>query len=132
MPVEHINPGQLWDAAPRGYSHIVKVSMPQNLIFVSGQAAVDTDLNILSETVEGQTTAIFEHLAEALKDAGATLADIVDMTIYLTDIATQQWPVREARAKFFEPGKLPTSTMIEVSRFALDTMLIEIDVIAAT
>lgn len=131
MHKEFINPDTAWNAAPRGYSHVVKVTNPTATIFVAGQAAVDKDLNIIGTDIEAQTRATFENIKAGLEAAGATMADIVDMTVYLSDIATQQWPVRKVREEFFEPGCFPVSTMVEVSRFALEEMLIEIDVIAA-
>ncbi len=132
MPREAINPADLWDATPRGYSHVVRVTEPKSLIFVAGIAAVDKDIQLVSDDIEGQTRAVFEHLRRELDAAGATLADVVDMTVYLLDIKHHQWPVRNVRAEFFEAGQAPVSTMIQVAGFAVDGMLIEVDAIAAT
>ena len=54
------------------------------------------------------------------------------MTVYLLDIENHKWPVRETRREFFDDDRMPVSTMIEVRNFAIEGMLIEIDVIAAT
>jgi 2-iminobutanoate/2-iminopropanoate deaminase len=132
MPKHVINPEGLWKAGPRTYSHVVKIDQPQSLIFVAGLAAVDADINIVSDDIEDQTRRIFEILSIELEAAGATLADVVDMTVYLTDIENHQWPVRKVRSEFFESGQEPVSTMIQISRFALERMLIEVDAIAAT
>lgn len=132
MPKHVINPEGLWNAGPRSYSHVVKIDQPQSLIFVAGLAAVDADINIVSDDIEEQTRRIFEILREELAAAGATLADVVDMTVYLLDIEHHQWPVRKVRAEFFESGQEPVSTMIQIAKFALDGMLIEVDAIAAT
>ena len=121
MPREVINPTDLWDASPRSYSHVVKVTNPKSLIFVAGSGAVDENFKIVSENIKKEVFA-----------AGADLSDICDMTVYLWDIDSHKWPVREARAEFFESGSEPVSTMVQVSKFAIDGMLIEIDVIAAT
>jgi enamine deaminase RidA (YjgF/YER057c/UK114 family) len=129
MDRQYLNPSGLWDAQPRGYSHVVQVSSPGSLIFVAGQAAVNADLQIVADDIEEQTRAIFGNLRRALKPAGATLDDIVAMTIYLRDI-NHQWVVRKVRSEFFSNERLPVSTMVEVSRFSLDSMLIEITVIA--
>ena len=130
MTKDYINPPSLWDAQPRGYSHVVQVSAPSSLIFVAGQAAVNAELQVVADDIEGQTRAIFGNLQQALGTAGATLDDIVAMTIYLRDIS-HQWAVRKVRSEFFPGNRLPVSTMVEVSRFSLDAMLIEITVIAA-
>jgi enamine deaminase RidA (YjgF/YER057c/UK114 family) len=132
MSTEFINPPTAFNSLPRGYSHVVKITSPQAFYFVSGAAAVDTDLNLQHPgDVEGQTRVIFQNIARDLEASGAGLADIVDMTIYLADVA-DQWRVRGVRNEFFPQDRLPSSTMIGVSGFCIDGMLIEIDVIAAT
>lgn len=132
MTTEFINPPDGHDATPRGYSHVVKVTRPQALHFVSGAAAIDNDMKVQhAGDVEGQTRLIFQHIARDLEASGASLADIVDMTVYVADIA-DQWRVRGVRNEFFPADRLPSSTMIAVKGFCIDGMLIEIDVIAAT
>ena len=132
MTTEFVNPPTAFDSLPRGYSHVVKVTNPSALYFVAGAAAVDTDLNVRHiGDVEGQTRVIFTNIARDLEASGASLADIVDMTVYLAD-TDDQWRVRGVRNEFFPADKLPSSTMIAVKSFCIEGMLIEIDVIAAT
>jgi len=69
--------------------------------------------------------------ARNLEAAGAGFADVVKMTVYLLDIKNHQWPVRNVRAEFIDTENPPVSTMVEVSRLAIDGMLIEVDVVAA-
>jgi len=111
---------------------VVKVTNPQSLIFVAGMAAVGPDLKIVSDDIREQTRVCFQIIEKELEAAGATLDDICDMTVYLLDIENHKWPVREVRSEFFDDDRLPVSTMIEVRNFAIEGMLIEIDVIAAT
>jgi enamine deaminase RidA (YjgF/YER057c/UK114 family) len=132
MPKHVINPEGLWDSGPRSYSHVVKVTNPQSLIFVAGMAAVGPDFKVVTDDIKEQTRVCFQIIEKELAAAGATLDDICDMTVYLLDIDNHKWPVREARAEFFADDRMPVSTMIEVSKFAIEGMLIEIDVIAAT
>ena len=132
MPKEVINPEGMWDSRNRSYSHVVKFTNPQSLIFVAGMAAVGPDLKIVSDDIREQTRVCFQIIEKELAAADATLDDICDMTVYLRDIDSHKWPVREVRSEFFENERLPVSTMIEVSNFAIEGMLIEIDVIAAT
>src|SRR4051794_33262406 len=101
MTTEFINPESAWDAGPRGYSHVVRVTNPTATIYVAGQAAVDKDLNMIALDIEGQTRATLENIKASLAAAGATMADIVDMTVFLRDIDNHQWPVRNVRAEFF-------------------------------
>jgi enamine deaminase RidA (YjgF/YER057c/UK114 family) len=132
MPKEVINPEGLWDSGNRSYSHVVKVTKPESLIFVAGVGAVNPQFEVVSDDIRDQTHRCFEIIKAELEAAGASLDDICDMTVYLTDIENHKWPVREVRAEYFDAGREPVSTMIGVSRFAIEGMLIEIDVIAAT
>lgn len=132
MPKEVINPEGLWEAGDRSYSHVVKVTKPESLIFVAGVGAVNSEFKVVSDDIRDQTRLCFEIIAKELEAAGATLDDVCDMTVYLIDIDNHKWPVREVRSEFFERERLPVSTMIGVNRFAIEGMLIEIDVIAAT
>lgn len=45
-------------------------------------------------------------------------------------IKNHQWPVRNVRAEFINKENPPVSTMVEVSRLAIDGMLIEVEVVA--
>lgn len=132
MGTEFVNPPTAFNSLPRGYSHVVKITNPRAFYFVAGAAAVDNDLKIQHMgDVEGQTRLIFQNISRDLEASGATLADIVDMTVYLANV-DDQWRVRGVRNEFFPHDRLPSSTMIEVKGFCIDGMLIEIDVIAAT
>jgi 2-iminobutanoate/2-iminopropanoate deaminase len=129
---EVINPEGMWNATPRSYSHVVKVTNPQSLIFVAGMASVSPEIEVIGrDDIEVQTRTTFENIRTELDAAGASMSDIVDMTVYLVDIRNHQWPVRKVREEFFAPEELPVSTMIGVAELALDGLLIEIDVIAA-
>lgn len=129
---EVINPPDLWNSSGRSYSHVVKVTNPTAMIFVAGLAGVGNDLAVVSDDIEEQTRATFELLAKELDAAGASLADVADMTVYLLDIENHAWPVRNVRSEFWSEGNLPVSTMIEVRNFAIEGMLIEVDAIAVT
>ena len=58
VPKEVINPEGLWDSSNRSYSHVVKVTNPQSLIFVAGMAAVGDDLKIVSDDIREQTQGV--------------------------------------------------------------------------
>ena len=93
---------------------------------------LDSVGNIVSYDIEAQCRAAFENVRLVLEDAGATWQDIIDVTVFLTNIK-KDFPIyNKLYAEFFAgPGKPnPTRTTIEVG--ALPTPIaIELKVIAA-
>ena len=58
-----------------------------NLLFVSGQIPIDPATgNVVSESIESQTTQVFKNLLAIISEAGSTFDDVVKLTIYLTDL----------------------------------------------
>ena len=94
---------------------------------------LDAAHNIVSYDIETQCRAVFENVRLVLEDAGATWQDIVDVTVFLTNMK-KDFPIYNEiyAAHFAGPGKPnPTRTTIEVT--ALPTPIaIELKVIAAT
>ncbi len=127
-----INPQDAAKSIPRGYSHAIKVTNPGSLLFIAGQGAIDENLGIVGEgDIEAQTRKTFENIKRSLDAAKATFSDVVKMVVYCSDIDSQQWPIRNVRSEFIDVNNPPVSTMIEISKFAVKGMMIEIDVIAA-
>jgi reactive intermediate/imine deaminase len=126
--MRHINPPTL--SPPRGYSHVVEVTGGRT-IYVSGQIAVDKDGRVVGAgDFEAQTRQVFENLKAALDAAGATLADIVKITMFVTDISRLQ-TLRAVRDSYFT-GAPPASSLVEVSRLVLPELMVEIEAIAVT
>ena len=93
---------------------------------------LDDTGNVMSYDIETQCHAVFENVRLVLEDAGAVWNDIVDVTVFLTDMK-KDFPVynRIYPQYFAGPGKPnPTRTTVEVG--ALPTPIaIELKVIAA-
>jgi 2-aminomuconate deaminase len=93
---------------------------------------LDTAGNIMGYDIEMQCHAVFENVGLVLEDAGATWNDIVDVTVFLTNMK-KDFPIyNKLYAEYFAgPNKPnPTRTTIEVG--ALPTPIaIELKVIAA-
>ena len=82
--------------------------------------------------IEKQCHAVFENVRLVLEDAGGTWDDIVDVTVFLTDMAGDFPTYNKVYAEYFAgPGKPnPTRTTVEVT--ALPTPIaMELKVIAA-
>ncbi len=110
-------------------SHYSDAVRAGHTIYVSGQAALDEKGNLVGPgDVIAQTRQVIENMKTVLAAAGATLGDVVKVTVYLAD-RDDRPKVNEVRKKYFK-GNRPASTLVEISRFAIEGMLIEIDAIA--
>ena len=86
-------------AAIGPYSQAVKTG---NLVFVSGQIPIDPATGIFAgDDIATQTAQCFKNITAILKEAGASLADVVDVTVLLADIADFA-AMNEVYAQFFE------------------------------
>ena len=130
--VLHINPDSTYNSLQtRGYTQVVSVEGAQRLIFVSGQLPLDANGAVVGAgDIERQAQVVFDNIEKSLRSAGAEPHHIVKLTTYVTDIVKHPPLVRKVRAAVFGSQTPPASTMIEVPRFALPGILIEIDALA--
>ena len=131
VSIRRINPPEL--GTPPGYSQVVEVSAGR-IIFIAGQAALDRDGNLVGKNdFAAQAVQVFENLAIALQASGCTAANLVKLTVFLTDMANLA-SYREARNRFFTsvaPPAAPAATLVEVSKLYGADFMIEIEAIAA-
>jgi 2-iminobutanoate/2-iminopropanoate deaminase len=100
-----------------------------NLVFVSGQAGVGDDGNIVApRDFEQQADRAFRNLERALAAAGSSLAHVAKVTIYLTSMDNFARVV-ELRRKWFR-APYPADTIVEVSALYSPDAMIEIEAIA--
>jgi 2-aminomuconate deaminase len=115
-----------------------------NLLFLSGigprvrgskeipGVTLDADRKIMSYDIETQCRAVFENVRLVLEDAGSGWSDIVDVTVFLTNMKNDFATYNKLYAEYFagEGKPNPTRTTVEVR--ALPTPIaIELKVIAA-
>ena len=100
-----------------------------NLLFLSGQAAIDEQGAIVGDGgFDAQLAQTFANIDRVLAAGGSAREHIIKVTIYLTDMAN--FPkIVEARKRYFAPP-YPADTIVEVRALALPELLVEIDVIA--
>ena len=100
-----------------------------DLIFTSGQAAIDKSGNIVGiGDFDAQADQSFANLDELLRAGGSDLSKVVKVTIYLRDMAN--FPkILALRERYFTPP-YPADTIVEVSSLALPELEIEIEAIA--
>src|SRR6476646_1032177 len=93
---------------------------------------LDSTGNVVSYDIETQCRAVFKNVRLVLEDAGASWSDIVDVTVFLTNMKTDFPIYNKLYAEYFagEGKPNPTRTTVEVT--ALPTPIaIELKVIAA-
>jgi enamine deaminase RidA (YjgF/YER057c/UK114 family) len=129
--ITRINPPEL--GTPPGYSQIVEVAA-QRIIFVAGQTALDADGHLVGKSdFAAQASQVFRNLAIALAASGCTAANLVKLTVFLTDMENLAG-YREARNRFFAsvaPPAAPAVTLVQVSKLYGADFMIEIEAIAA-
>jgi len=113
----------------RAYSPAV-ITRGGRIIWLAGQTATQ-DLNgkSLLGDFQGQARTVFALMERTLKRDGASLQNLVNMTVFINDPRNGDQLVK-LRQEFFPDGKFPASTMITVSDFAQPGMLIEIQGVA--
>jgi enamine deaminase RidA (YjgF/YER057c/UK114 family) len=126
LEIKRFNPEGM--SQPVGYSQVVTVKGPGKMIFLGGKAGIYPD-DTFPETLAEQSALTFENIHRALEAAGATPADVVDIEIFIVDLANvDPTPVYQGVRNFFPAGHKPTSMVIGVSALAYPGLLVEINV----
>ncbi len=98
-------------------------------IYVSGQHAGGAGGAPEGDrSMAGQTRTTLTRIKALIEAAGATMGDVVKLTVYTTDMA-QRGAISEARRAFFA-GDFPCSTLVEVKGLVHPELLVEIEAVA--
>ena len=113
-------------AAIGPYSQGIKYG---NMIFVSGQIAIDPASGELIEgDIQQQTRQVLTNVKAVLEAAGTSLDKVLKATVFITNM--DDFPlINEAYAEFFQNDP-PARACVEVSRLPKDVQ-VEIEAIAA-
>jgi len=110
------------------YSHSAIVDEAARWVLLSGQVGTRPD-GTLAPTPEEQCAVAMANIRALLEDAGMGPANIVKMTVFLTDPAIIP-AYRAARLAAFGEGFAPASTLLIVAGLATPDHKVEIEAIA--
>jgi 2-iminobutanoate/2-iminopropanoate deaminase len=113
----------------RGFTQAWRVEAPATILFVSGQVPVDDDGGLVAPgDFEAQARRTFDNLGRVLAEGGGTFADVVKLTVYLTDMGRLP---EYARIKAdYIGGQQPASTAVGVTALAVAGLMIEVEATA--
>jgi enamine deaminase RidA (YjgF/YER057c/UK114 family) len=97
-----------------------------DFIFVAGMQGVDPATNKLQADPEARVRQAFLNIRTIVQSDGASLADCVKLTIYVSDLLKVVPLVEKVQAELWGKGPYPPRTIVEVRRL-FDDDLIEID-----
>ena len=111
-----------------GYSQSVKVG---DTIYVSGQVSHDDSGNIVSPgDMEAQMRQAYTNIRKVLAQYGATMDNIVDETLFVTDMNSAFAAAVKCREDVFFGVPVVASTIVQVQRLAFPDLMIEIKCVA--
>lgn len=113
----------------RSYSPAV-ITEGGRTIWLAGHLAWEDEAgNSLAGDFDGQVRCVFRKMDATLKEADASLADVVTMTIFLVDVSKNTRFV-ELRKEFFSDDAYPASTLVTVAALNRPELMVEINAVA--
>lgn len=110
-------------------SHFTDAVRAGSLLFVSGIVAVDGEGRLVGgEDVVAQSRQVLDNMRTVLAAAGCRFEDVVKVTIYLTNVDDRPL-INPLRQQAFGASR-PASTLVEVSRLAVEGAKVEIECVA--
>jgi reactive intermediate/imine deaminase len=108
-------------------SHYTDAVRFGNLLFVSGVAPLDEAGKLVGTDVVAQAKQVFANLAKVLEAAHSDFADVLKVTVFLTDVGDRS-QINPVRQQYFGNAR-PASTLIGVNELAVKGMKIEIEAV---
>ncbi len=131
MKRQSINPWT-WNQ-PMGYSQGVQVDGSHRTVYLAGQTAIDPSGNVTHVgDLPGQVGQALDNMEVVLAAADLTLADVVRLDIYTTDVDAYFAASHVLNERFGHWGNLPAGGILtEVPRLAMPPLMVELVATAA-
>lgn len=121
-----INPGAT--QAMYDNFHFSQATRVGDTIWVSGQVGIDAAMKP-GKDMEDQARLAFQSLQSVLEAAGASLADVVELTTFHTDLRGDMRAFAKVKDAFFTEN-YPSWTAVGVTQLAMPELLVEIRAVA--
>ena len=126
MDRTRINPWSWQDRI--GFSHAWRLESPRALIVIAGQTGVDPDGNVVHpDDFEAEVRLLFANMRTVLEQSGATLDDVIKLTVFLLDMGHNE-KFNEIKREFCPHA--PAQSTIAVSALAAPGLQLEVEAMA--
>ena len=115
------------DKAPAAIGPYSQAQIVGNLVYTSGQIAIDPATGAIVEGLEAQANQVFKNLSELLKAAGSDMSKVVKTTVFIKNM-DDFGAINAIYANYFS-APYPARSCVEVARLPKDVLL-ECEVIA--
>jgi enamine deaminase RidA (YjgF/YER057c/UK114 family) len=123
-----VNPQNLYDPTPNGYSTAVIMPHGARVAHISGQGGQDST-GALSPDFAIQVQQAYANLRTALDALGAKPDQVAKLTVFVVDHDMSKLEVMTKNVKEMFGEALPAQTLIPVSKLAIDPMLFEVEAV---
>ena len=129
MQIKPVNP---WDWQDKyGYSQAVEVTGATRTLYCAGQTSVDGEGNPLhAGNMELQLAQALDNLEQVLAKAGMTLANVVRLNYYVTDVQAYFQGSGPAADRLAKANCKPPGTLLEVASLFHPDIVVEIEATA--
>jgi enamine deaminase RidA (YjgF/YER057c/UK114 family) len=123
-----VNPPNLGDPTPNGYSTAVIVPAGARIAYISGQGGHDST-GSLSPDFAAQVKQAYANLGAALDGIGAKPDQVAKLTVFVVDHDMSKLGVLTQAVSEMFGGTLPAQTLVPVPKLAVDPMLFEVEAV---
>ena len=123
-----VNPQNLYDPSPNGYSTAVITPREGRVAYISGQGGQDR-MGALSPDFAVQVKQAYANLRTALEGIGARPDQVAKLTVFVVDHDMSKLEVLTRSVKKMFGARLPAQTLVPVPKLAIEPMLFEVEAI---
>ncbi|MET2826830.1 RidA family protein [Mesorhizobium shangrilense] len=123
-----VNPQNLYDPSPNGYSTVVITPRETRVAYISGQGGQDST-GALSPDFAVQVEQAYANLRTALDALGAKPDQVAKLTVFVVDHDMSKLEVLVRNVKEMFGEALPAQTLVPVPKLAIDPMLVEVEAV---